>query len=391
MLLSPHSFLSVANASRSFTGMTQRILLHIGRHKCGTTSIQKALLQQRETLARAGFIYPETVGKEPGHHALARGIKALSGDQPAHILYRMHYWLIAGAEQLSWWQRKRVALGRLPSLIEHLRNGELPTDTGNTLRDRAALGSEQIKEYVEELRRSKADTAIISSEALQNCAPEAARKVLSDFDVQVVCYLRDQADYLRSAYTQRVQATDYHQSIEEYYRLIFRADYYQMLSAWDAVFPNAITVRVFQRDQLVGGDAVSDFFTQCLGQQPCSVEKSRENPSLSATLLAFKLRLNQEGYQQQHRLYGVLPNLEHADFPRFQLSAALHEKVRGDYAVSNSQVARRWLGAEQLFDSSTERNPNSNSDLAIDDSTFAALLEQANRIEPGCITPPSGS
>jgi len=46
-----------------------RVVLHIGTHKTGTTTIQHVFARNREILQEAGLIYPE-VGRQPGHHAL---------------------------------------------------------------------------------------------------------------------------------------------------------------------------------------------------------------------------------------------------------------------------------------------------------------------------------
>jgi hypothetical protein len=47
-----------------------RIVLHIGTHKTGTTTIQATLAANRRPLARCGIIYPKTGGPPP-HHVLA--------------------------------------------------------------------------------------------------------------------------------------------------------------------------------------------------------------------------------------------------------------------------------------------------------------------------------
>lgn len=46
-----------------------RLVIHIGMHKTGTTTIQRALAKSRERLAAQGVVYPR-IGPRAGHHAL---------------------------------------------------------------------------------------------------------------------------------------------------------------------------------------------------------------------------------------------------------------------------------------------------------------------------------
>jgi len=49
--------------------MKRRILLHIGSPKCGSTYLQRALLQNRDRLAAHGIRYPHDGGEHPGNAA----------------------------------------------------------------------------------------------------------------------------------------------------------------------------------------------------------------------------------------------------------------------------------------------------------------------------------
>src|SRR5690625_2944174 len=58
-------------------------ILHIGRHKSGTTSLQRFLYNNRDYLAQHGFAYPEAYIRVCAHHKLpeiflARRVKTLS-------------------------------------------------------------------------------------------------------------------------------------------------------------------------------------------------------------------------------------------------------------------------------------------------------------------------
>ena len=73
--------------------MKRRILLHIGSPKCGSTYLQRALLQNRDRLAAHGIRYPHDGGEHPGNAAqpftmstpptLAGPARARSGWKPS--------------------------------------------------------------------------------------------------------------------------------------------------------------------------------------------------------------------------------------------------------------------------------------------------------------------
>ena len=56
-----------------------KILLHIGRHKTGTTSIQHYFLEKGEVLEEAGYYYSrEATHERGGHHKYAELLQAPS-------------------------------------------------------------------------------------------------------------------------------------------------------------------------------------------------------------------------------------------------------------------------------------------------------------------------
>ncbi|MBC7178943.1 MAG: hypothetical protein H5U14_02440 [Roseovarius sp.] len=49
--------------------MTQKIILHIGSPKCGSTYLQRVMVQNSETLLQQGIHYPAPTGSHPGNAA----------------------------------------------------------------------------------------------------------------------------------------------------------------------------------------------------------------------------------------------------------------------------------------------------------------------------------
>jgi hypothetical protein len=57
-----------------------RVILHIGPHKTGTTSLQEDLHAMRDSLAQAGIVYPDRWRqRSAAHHALFYRVKAIGG------------------------------------------------------------------------------------------------------------------------------------------------------------------------------------------------------------------------------------------------------------------------------------------------------------------------
>ncbi|MGD0143914.1 MAG: hypothetical protein ABSC92_12205 [Rhizomicrobium sp.] len=61
--------------------MPEKIVLHIGSHKTGTTAIQKALLDNREFLRASNITYPDIGFFYFGHHHLVEALRAADGER----------------------------------------------------------------------------------------------------------------------------------------------------------------------------------------------------------------------------------------------------------------------------------------------------------------------
>ena len=130
------------------------IVLHIGTHKTGTTALQETLAASRPQLAARGIIYPRLHPRESGHHRLT----SLWIDL-AHRRY-------AGPSAAELWHR----------LAEGHAGGR--------------------------------NTLVLSSEGFSRARPQAVdfaelAGLVTGFGRRtVVCYLRNQADYIQSVYLQ---------------------------------------------------------------------------------------------------------------------------------------------------------------------------------------------
>ena len=63
--------------------MFKRVVLHIGRHKSGTSSIQTSLAFNTKKLSNSGFLYPISFrGRHVAHHKLAALLNPKKTEKP---------------------------------------------------------------------------------------------------------------------------------------------------------------------------------------------------------------------------------------------------------------------------------------------------------------------
>ena len=381
--------------------MSRKIILHIGRHKCGTSSIQRTMEWNREELAGLGFFYPETSKGEIAHHRIGRTLADQRFMLPADSVARENIqYVLQGARGTP---LRNATPEILKRSLELLRSGRLFGRASDKLQvdftqEKAAapathnlrgIATEQELElFRESLRDAEQEWAVVSSETFQNCrSPGKIRRFFHGFKVYPVCYIREQGAYLRSSYAQRVQASHYGGSLEEYYRDSFSADYSSFLDKWSRSFGKSIIVRRFERDKLYQGDVIHDFFTQVLGLKPEQYHHFRlaasENPSLSATMLAFKLRLNREGYALEPNIYHLLISLDAPGSTPYQLTPEFLSQIRERYRDSNRRVAERFFQGEELFTIPGEAQAHPLPELQ--EPHFQELLQAVEEASPGCI------
>lgn len=218
--------------------MNRKIYIHIGSHKTGTTSIQKALFENKNILTENNikFFYIKPVGK-----------KSLPGNSSDWI--RFDY--------------------------DNLVNSSIDSSLARRLADageNVLISTEYFswifrREYIEEFYRQ-----------------------LSEYfdDFKIICYIRRQDSLIVSHYQQASHTFNapanyffgntnsplpaYQKHFDHYY------DYNSRLGMWADVFGDKnMDIRVFQKDRLIKGDVVNDFFD--IIAMPLRYAVSRENES----------------------------------------------------------------------------------------------------------------
>lgn len=309
--------------------------MHIGRHKTGTTAIQKLLVDNPRWLSEQGYYLPHTGFDGIAHHSIAQSINR-----------------------------------SLPAFVAGLNTPAVFTELRAELEQQSRL------------------TAIITSEAFQGRKPQLVRRYLGKLETRVIVYIRNQLDYLVSSYNQRVHATDYAGSIERYYATIFSVNYARFLGSWQRHFPDQLTVRKFERAALHKQDVVADFIKYGLQRASPSPDpalgENDPNPSLNSRVLLFKLHLNRSGQTANFpddKLYRALPRLNaRFEAEKFSLPEKLKAKVVRAALRPDRIAARRFFGEQELFDYADYRCAGSVA-LASTDIVMMteALLEELGR------------
>ena len=212
------------------------LVLHIGRHKSGTSSLQHWLFSNREHLKKDGFLYPMSgLYGRAAHHELA---------------WALH------PKTLDLKKARHIAAG--------------------------------IKKEA-----SSDDIVILSSEAFQNLASvDAVLEFTSTLGIPrssilVVCYLREHIDYAMSAYRQAIQNQTAIISFVDYATSL--RDLSPFFSRWREV--GALTISWFSRDTLVSGNVIEDFCKK-VGIISGDYSMENKNVSIGGNLLVCKLASN---------------------------------------------------------------------------------------------------
>jgi hypothetical protein len=282
----------------------KKVIVHIGRHKTGNSSLQGFLDENRKELERYGVCYPEVFLGCINHHPMAQAIS-------------------------------RRALG---STNDNVDFDNIP----------------QVSAVRKAILESSCDTVLLSSEGFQNTKPASLRRALEGFDVNIIVYLRDQDKSLASSYAQRVHATNYSGTLDDFYNNndFAMSDYERFLLNWESEFPGKINVSKYSRKSLVEGDVVYDFCKKMLSISPSTIKrrfiynKRDRNPSLTASLISFKCRLNKllpDDYPEKAAVYWYFSNLARASKDdSYKISDHYLQVVRRKHRKSNRAVNKLY-------------------------------------------------
>jgi hypothetical protein len=229
--------------------MARTLYFHIGMGRCGSSAIQGFVRQNREALSQAGITLPS--GADLGSSVALR-----------HS-------------------------GNATGLALTLRNERRET----------AEATAAIAKAAAHLRAIATPHALLSSEffyALPVANFAALKRAFNEagFDVVVVCYIREQREWMISRYGQAVKARKWTRTLEQYMRESFRSEtlrYLTHLRPLRELFgAENLIVRVFERPRLAEGDVRKDL-CGILGVPPAAMTFDTGDANASGNLLQIEL------------------------------------------------------------------------------------------------------
>lgn len=244
-----------------------KLYLHIGTSKTGTTTLQDLLYENNSVLNKHGIHFLQT-----GGHANNRGL----------VAYCMND-------------------DRSDAYIESRNINEIDK--------RLAFRNKIDKELETELQNlpENIKSIVVSSEHFhsQTSSEEEIKRTFNFFkkyfdDIEVLCYVREQSERCVSLYSTAIKSGKYRHPLslmvgncepDNYYY-----NYFDQLSKWAEVYGKEnLTVRLFQREALLGGDLIKDFFSIIF-------------PQIDPTILKIAQSKN-ESFNAKGQLFGRLINI----------------------------------------------------------------------------------
>lgn len=316
-----------------------RLVLHLGDHKTGSTSIQAALASGRVAAEGLSLCYPMGRPRREQHNHIAR------------------------------------------ALIR---------------RTRGAAVADPFPALAAEIRAAGADVTILSAENFEFAAPEALRAALEthlpDYlpGLALIVYLRPHAERLVSSFAEQVKQGLFLGDLAAFHAAALadgRFLYAPRLDRWRAVFGDRLIVRPMVRAALKAGDVVADFLDRAFAgaavTRPVQAIRNAKAtvPDLALllalqTALAPLRRRGRPGAAEPVRTLGWrLARMLDADrvpgAPEPALHRALAAEVAAAYAADAAAVDRDFLGADILAPHLAEapgRAPEAARSLALEDN-----------------------
>lgn len=270
-----------------------KLYLHIGSYKTGTTSIQNALAINRKILAKQGFMYP---GRDVNHHKFIFSCHPSGDDIPRQF---------RGLNQM-----------KLKQIISAFFKG------------------------LEKDFSCNYDNYIISTEYLfiyEKTLVAQTINYLKRFfsDIEVVVFVRNPADYYVSSQQQKIKARSYIDSPTS-----FRYDFKKVIETWKSFFP----VQVLKHER--GVDSL-EVLCNAVGIDLCNFESAEKRINTSLTieqmLLLEKIqsRLYRSNEDRFKNHLGVLHQIKHSELHKPELKKGIKKLID-----NNHYEDQMWLMEE---------------------------------------------
>jgi hypothetical protein len=292
-----------------------KVVIHAGRHKTATSSIQKFLAGNEAVLAEQhGILYPSE-GRDPKQHF-------------HHPLFR--------------------------SVVEDLKAPD-PQIIEAAVSRAQHLGCHTVLFSSEMLSRGNLDRAHF----------ELLKQTFTQYDLRIILYLRNQGDFLESTYANRIRfgllsAPDRISDLDAH------LDYYNFVARFADVFgKNALHVRSY--DNALHRGVLVDFL-EAIGvsqHEGIRFDQERANERLPWLYLALLRHANRKPWMRKvifrrrviaifARMEKLAPSLKNVTRP---FSAIQRKAVTDRYQRSNDRLAREFCGRDHLFGGEATSRP----------------------------------
>lgn len=318
-------------------------MVHIGTEKTGTTTVQTLFTHARHELRSIGVHYLRSPGRPYARDLAAAAV----GDGVDEFL--------------------TVELG----LADADRPAFAADVTARVAAEAAELGADVHTVFVS---CEHFHSRLVHLEQVERLA--AILEPLGG-PVEILCYLRPQAELVRSHYSTRLRTGETRSLAEVVAEQLRRenpyVDYLGMLERYAAVFgEDAIDLRVYDRAQLIDGDIVADV-AGVVGVAPALLEAAgpaRVNESISLAGQELLREFNRRRAAVDDAVDAIaLADTIGRAFPGRgeQLDPADVERAAAMFAADNEQIRRRWRpDLDRLFadvdSAAAEATPIENAD-----------------------------
>lgn len=312
-----------------------KLLIHIGTHKTGTTSIQRFCSNNRDALRRIGLWYPPTeIGPFPkhyAHHRIAHAIAGRDGERGEREA-RQFFERVAKrskGDETCLISAEPMYRHHLPPLRPH---GDDSPPTEEEKQDR-------FKRYA-----------------------QAVRRCTEGFDVTIMVMFRRQDLYLESLYAEQVMATGYDQTIERF--AVERQpllEYATRVDDWASVFGrDAVSVATYEKSML--DRPIERTFVEWTGSDWSSDFEigARHNVSLTRALVEFKRLINANGrgveannqirrWVEELGRQAAAGEISLLDLGKYYLQPRDRRDLLRANEEGNCRLSREYLGRNALF------------------------------------------
>lgn len=246
-----------------------KLILHVGTHKTGSTTLQRLLARHRDVLRSNGIVYPDSSsflgGNRKAHHAFAKALSQPRSDQEVKAQQFAHHLYAQMSEH-------ETAILSAESMWRHLRGARTLADLPS--KDPSAFWSRR-RAYL-----------------------ETVANLLSLFDIEVLVFLRRQDRFVESSYSEVVGRRMVQESFLSWRReRQSLADYTRQIQLFQSVFPR---VTVFRYED--SGGRTEHTFQNHLGLDVLpDAPSARRSPDARVILW---MRMSRPGNWKQRLAFG---------------------------------------------------------------------------------------